>query len=150
MSYEASFEVFNSIIFPHLNYCCIIWSNIKNKGNIDKLYRLQKRSARTILNEKDRYTPTSVLFRELRWMSLPDYYIFRKLILIFKILHILTPDYLNVFKYVYQVSRRSTRLSTSNSLYYQGHGRNILRGLSMCLLLFYGMNYQSLLEIVQL
>ena len=32
---------------------------------------------------------------------------------------------------------------------YQGHGRNILRGFLMCLLLFYGMNYQSLLEIVQ-
>ena len=32
---------------------------------------------------------------------------------------------------------------------YQGHGRNILRGLLTCLLLFYGMNYQSLLEIVQ-
>ena len=32
---------------------------------------------------------------------------------------------------------------------YQWHGRNILRGLLTCLLLFYGMNYQSLLEIVQ-
>ena len=32
---------------------------------------------------------------------------------------------------------------------YQGHGRNILRGLLTCLLLFYGMNYQSLLETVQ-
>ena len=117
MSYEASLKVFNTIIFPHFNYCCTIWSNIKNKGNIDKLYRLQKRAARIILNEKDRYSPTSVLFRELRWMSLPDYYTFRKLILVFKILHNLTPDYLNVFKYVHQVSTGSTRLSTSNSLY---------------------------------
>ena len=32
---------------------------------------------------------------------------------------------------------------------YQGHGGNILRGLSMCLLPLYGMNYQSLLEMVQ-
>ena len=32
---------------------------------------------------------------------------------------------------------------------YQGHGRNILRGLLTCLLLYYGMNYQSLLETVQ-
>ena len=50
-------------------------------------------------------------------MSLPDYYTFRKLIFVFKILYNLTPDYLNVFKYVHQVSIRSTRLSTSNSLY---------------------------------
>ena len=62
-------KVFNTIIFPHFNYCCTIWSNRKNKGNIDKLYRLQKRAAKIILNEKDRYSPTSVLFRELRWMS---------------------------------------------------------------------------------
>ena len=63
MSYEASLKVFNTIIFPHFNYCCTIWSNIKNKGNIDKLYRLQKRAARIILNEKDRYSPTSVILK---------------------------------------------------------------------------------------
>ena len=55
----------------------------KNKGIIDKLYRLQKRAAKFILIEKDRYTLTSVLFRELRWISLPDYYTLRKLILVF-------------------------------------------------------------------
>ena len=70
-----------------------------------------------MLIETDRYTPTSVLFRELRWMSLPDYYTFRKLILVFKILYNLTPNYINVFKYVHQGNTRSTRLSTSNSLY---------------------------------
>ena len=51
------------IYIEYFNYCCTIWSNIKNKGYFDKLYRLQKRAA--ILNEKDRYTPTSVLFGEL-------------------------------------------------------------------------------------
>ena len=50
-------------------------------------------------------------------MSLPDYYTFRKLILVFKILHNLTLDYRNVYKYVHQVSIGSMRFSTSNPLY---------------------------------
>ena len=54
-----------------------------------------------------RLTKTSVQIEEgqkryeflcqLKWMPLLDYFIFRKLILTFKVLHQMTPEYLNVF-----------------------------------------------------
>ena len=37
--------------------------------------------------------------------------------MVYKVLHALMPDYLNVFKYVSEVSQRQTRFSTSNVLY---------------------------------
>lgn len=36
--------------FPHLNFYCTIWGNIKNKNCVNELCKLQKRVARVILN----------------------------------------------------------------------------------------------------
>ena len=44
-------------------------------------------------------------------------FVYRKVILVFKSLNQLVPEYLNMFKYVHQVSTRSTRQSSQNLLY---------------------------------
>lgn len=117
MSSFALLKVYNSVIFPHFNYCCTIWSSAKNAANIDKIFKLQKRAARIILKEKCVMTPSVVLFNKLKWMPMPDYFVYRKAILVFKSLNHLVPEYLNVFKYVHQISTRSTRQSSHNLLY---------------------------------
>ena len=89
----------------------------KNAANIDKIFKLQKRAARIILNEQNVMTPSIVLFNKLKWMPMPDYFVYRKAILVFKSLNQLVPEYLNIFKYVHQVSTRSTRQSSQNLLY---------------------------------
>ena len=106
-----------AVIFPHFNYCCTIWSNAKCVNNVHKILKLQKRAARIILNVQDTMTPSDVLFNQLRWMPITDYFVFRKVILVFKALHQLTPEYLNVFKFVNQISTRTTRQSETNLLY---------------------------------
>ena len=117
MPRSALLKIFNTIIFPHFNYCCTVWGTSKNKSNIDRLFKLQKRAARIILNVKQFYTPSAEMFSYLRWIPIHDYFIYRKLILTFKVLHNMTPDYLNVFKFVHQVSTRTTRQSASNLLF---------------------------------
>ena len=97
MSNDALLKIYNCIIFPHLNYCRTVWSGAKNSSHVDRLFKLQKRAARIILGVRDVLTPTHSLLRQLKWMPLPDYFIFRKLILTFKVLHHMTPEYLNVF-----------------------------------------------------
>ena len=62
-------------------------------------------------------TPTKYLFSMLRWMTLPDHFIFRKLLLSFKVSNNLTPEYMNVFKHVHETSTRNTRRSNSNMLF---------------------------------
>lgn len=43
-------------------------------------------------------------------MSLADYFVYWTIILGFKILHVLTPNYLDLFKYVNEINTRSIRL----------------------------------------
>ena len=97
MSTEALLKVYNSVIFPHFNYCCTIWSNCKSANNLNKIFKLQKRAARIILNVRNAMTPSNTLFDKLRWMPMPDYFVYRKAVLVFKSLHQLTPEYLYVF-----------------------------------------------------
>jgi hypothetical protein len=91
---------------------------MKNKESLYKLCKLQKRAARIILN-KPFYTPTTEMMQQLRWMPISDYFIYRTIILVFKVLHGFTPDYLNIFRYVHEINSRSTRLRQSNSIYIQ-------------------------------
>ena len=117
MSPAALLKVFNCIIFPHFNYCCTVWCSAKNKVFIDRLFKLQKRASRIILKVKVTQTPTADIFRVLKWMPIHDYFIYRKMVLTFKVLKNLTPEYLNVFTFVHQISTRTTRNSENGILY---------------------------------
>jgi hypothetical protein len=39
--------IFNSLIQPHFDYCCVVWDNC-NKTLADKLQKLQNRAARIL------------------------------------------------------------------------------------------------------
>ena len=56
-------------------------------------------------------------FSVLKWMPVHDYFVYRKLVLAFKVLNNMTPEYMNVFSFVSQVSSRTTRSSDSGILY---------------------------------
>jgi hypothetical protein len=47
----------------------------------------KKRAARIILNEQNVLTPSIVLFNKLKWMPMPDYFVYRKAILVLKSLN---------------------------------------------------------------
>ena len=108
MSGDALLKVYNCIIFPHFNYCYTVWSGAKHSSNIDRLLKLEKRAARIILNVSE-YSFSKV--------EMDDYFVYRKCILTYKVLNNLTPEYLNVFQYVSQVSSRITRQSVNNLLF---------------------------------
>ena len=70
------------------------------------------------LNVKQTQTSTMDILHTLKWMPVHDYFMYRKLILTFKVLNNLTPQYLNVFKLVSQISTRTIRQSISNTRLY--------------------------------
>ena len=59
-------------------------------------------------------------------MPINDYFVYRKCILTYKVLNNLTPEYLNVFQYVSQVSSRITRQSVNNLLFVPKLKQNII------------------------
>ncbi len=117
MSCEALIKIYNSIIFPHFNYCCTVWAGAKNHSNISRLVKLQKRAGRIILNIQDITTASSIIFQTLNWMPIDDYFVYRKCILTYKVLNNMTTEYLNVFHFVNEVSTRTTRQSSRNLLF---------------------------------
>ena len=107
---------YNAYILPHLDYCCTIWGNANNEL-LNTVIKFQKRAARSIL-DKPIDTPSSEMFAELNWMTFPERVNYQKAVLMFKIMHGLTPSYLhNLFQFTSEIHNRSLR-STSEDLLY--------------------------------
>ena len=108
---EAATLVHNALILPLFDYCNIAWSNLLQQ-DIDRLQRLQNRSARIIT----RCSRSSEAIEQLQWPTLSSRRYYHKVKLIFLCLHSLVPSYFssyfirfsNVHNYF---TRQSMRLS---------------------------------------
>ena len=46
LTYRSKICIYNGLVKPHLDYCCLVWLDKANKGQINQLYVLQKRAIR--------------------------------------------------------------------------------------------------------
>lgn len=107
---------YNAYILPHLDYCCTIWGNA-NIELLNTVVKFQKRAARSIL-DKPIETPSNEMFTQLRWMTFPERVNYQKAILVYKIMHNLTPSYLQtLFQFTNEVHTRNLRSTAENLLY---------------------------------
>ena len=86
--------IYNSIIEPYFNYCCLVWDGI-NDTLKDKLQKLQNRAARIITGAPYLSVPTKEIFKRLNWKSLENKRLDQKAIMMFKIMNGLAPSYLS-------------------------------------------------------
>ena len=106
MQYISLYFIMNQIISlnweskTHIFSLILIWLCYLGKLHTlpggkasKKLVRLQKRSARVIL-DCDFYTPSSTLFSDLKWMSFLERVIYMKAIQMFKTIRGDAPEYL--------------------------------------------------------
>ena len=84
---------YQGYILSLIDYGSIIWGTTSN-ANIKRLSRLQKRAARIILRA-DFDTPSSLMFRELNWLSIESRLKYNKAVLTYRALNNLTPDYIS-------------------------------------------------------
>ena len=70
---------------PVLEYASIVWSPYC-QSDIDKLEMVQRRSARFVLNRKDRYASVTNMMNLLRWPTLKSRRTNAKLIMLYKII----------------------------------------------------------------
>ena len=75
-----------------MDYLCTVWGNT-TKENLTKLFRLQKRAARLIFNDYD--SQSAELFKKLKWLPVESRIAQNKLVLVYKALHNMCPQYLN-------------------------------------------------------
>ena len=106
---------YNAYILPIFDYCCTVWGNMSEE-NILRLEKLQKRAARTILNVPVQ-TPTNPLFTTLGWLPVRTRFIYHKLVMVYKILHKQTPEYLNnLCLRTMDIYSRNLRSTSTNNL----------------------------------
>ena len=89
---EAATLVHNALILPLFDYCDIAWSNLLQQ-DIDRLQRLQNRSARIIT----RCSRSSEAIEQLHWPTLSSRRSYHKAKLVFLCLHSLVPSYFSLY-----------------------------------------------------
>ena len=106
--------MFNTMVLPHPDYCCTIWGTTSD-NNMGKLEKIQNRGMRIILQCHPR-THIADMFSNLKWLSIKQGIMFLTAVLVFKIMHSKTPNYMS--HWLVPVSHQyGTRRSTSRDLF---------------------------------
>ena len=88
LTFTTRLLFYNSYIQPCFDYCSTAWGYCSNT-HIDKLFLLQKRCGRIILNN---YDCSTSLLGSLNWLSVRDRISFTTGVLVYKSLSGLTPE----------------------------------------------------------
>ena len=115
LPYKARVAFYNCLILSLMDYCCVVWGNTP-KQNLDRIYRLQKRAARLIL-DVDSKAPSLPLFVQLGWLPIYDRIKYFRAVTVYKALHNLAPSYIsNLIRPINLVHSFKTRGSVKDSL----------------------------------
>ena len=106
---------YQGYILPLIDYGSNTWGTT-SKHNIERISKLQKRAARIIL-KADYNTPSSVMFTQLGWATIPNRHDYNKAVLTYKAMNNLTPEYItDLLKPVSETHNRNLRSVTCGSL----------------------------------
>jgi hypothetical protein len=104
-----------ALVFPHFDYCSSVWANF-SAYHFNELQILHNRLARVLLSADIR-TPVVNMMEELDWDKLDCRWDYQLLILTFKCLHYIAPEYLSSnFTFVHSTHSKCTRSQTQNRL----------------------------------
>ena len=110
VSQEVLATMFNSLVLPYFNYCSTVWHG-NNSSHTDNLFKLQKRAARIITNS-DYSIRSTQIFETLQWQPIKTIFDKRELIMMFKVLKGMAPDYLKTLFHI--CNNTSYSLRTNN------------------------------------
>ena len=85
--------LYQSLIEPYLNYCCIVWANPVKNTALESLFQLQKRSVRIICFAEFR-AHTLPLFKQLSILSIYNLCLTQILIYVYKSINLLLPRHI--------------------------------------------------------
>ena len=112
-----------TLVRPSMEYAAAVWDPYHH-NDILQLEKVQRRAARWVLNDYNRFNSVTAMLQQLSWPSLESRRKIFRLQTLFKIIH---HDYALLIPYYYLPMTRSTRqyhprrfiLPNSNTLFYQ-------------------------------
>jgi hypothetical protein len=109
--------LYQSLVEPYLNYCCIVWASPEKKFLLESLLKLQKRAIRIILYA-NYLAHSKPLFRKLHILNIYDLCRMQILTFVFKSCNGLLPiNYSNYFTLNKDMHNYSTRSNKNYNLY---------------------------------
>ena len=123
---------YNSYIIPVFDYCCTVWAKNNNRY-VNKVYMLQKRTAKIILNKPLR-SPSVGLYKELNWLSFSDRCKYHSAVLVYKTLNNMAPSYLSEILKFSQNEKYSLRSANRHDLVLKIKPRTNFDSKHICLL----------------
>ena len=88
-------QLYNSFIYPYLNYCIAVWGSTCHSYLLP-LIKLQKRVVRMISGAQ-RYDHTEPIFKALGILKIKEIYVYSIQCLLYKFHHQLLPDVFSTF-----------------------------------------------------
>ena len=85
--------LYRSLIEPYLNYCCIVWASPVKNSSLETLFKLQKRSVRTICFATYR-AHSRPLFNKLAILNIYDLCLTQILTYVYKSINLLHPTHI--------------------------------------------------------
>ncbi len=114
LPHQTRITFYKSYIRPHIDYCNTVWGQ---SPHVNRIHILQKMILTLIMNVSN-LRHSAPLFHQCGVMPIQNRVKFRTVTTVYKSLNGLTPNYMkNMFEKVSNITTRSTRLSTTNSLY---------------------------------
>ena len=106
------------MIQPKIDYAISIWG-YTSRQNLNKIQRLQNRAARIITGNRDYVNTRGIeLVKTLKWMCVSQRRYYFMLLLMFKSIHGLAPDYLcDVINMQRDICQRPMRSQNVNNVY---------------------------------
>ena len=96
--YNDLISMYNSLVAPYFTYCSTVW-NDGNETNLEMLYKMQKRAARTITGFNYE-TRSKTIFQILGWSPLEKILTKREILITFKAIRGAAPEYIcNMFTF---------------------------------------------------
>ena len=105
--------LYNAIVLPHIDYCCPIWSSSAGKYT-DKIQILQNHAARLTLGCKIREKHVIDIYKELKWMNVEQRSNYFTLVIFYRCLHGLAPEYLSDNVRIYSHNHGTRSQSSTN------------------------------------
>ena len=115
LSDDILIKIYNSLIQPTIDYAITVWGTT-NMNNLGKIQRIQNYAARVIKKNFDYINVRGLdLVKELGWMNVKQRMTYFQILIMFKSIHGLAPDYLinNVIMDI-EISEVNTRKHDMN------------------------------------
>ena len=116
LSTEHRVQFYKTYIQPHIDYCSTVWGGTSH-SNLNRIYRLQKRAVKIILNYE--YNDIASSMNDLKIMNIYERIFLRKAKFMFKISKAITPSYINVMFSLRPINETIQSLRSVNTSSFQ-------------------------------